>query len=51
MWNDVIGGGLLYLFLAFGVLSLFYKKHFPNNEPGNLLKGGMLDWLAKKLKK
>ena len=38
------------IFLAVGVLSLVYKKHFPKNEPGEMLKEGFLSWLFRKLK-
>lgn len=49
--TEWLGEGLLYIFLAAMVLSLFYKTTFPRNETGEVLKGSALYWLTKKLKK
>jgi hypothetical protein len=44
------GQFILYMFIAAGILGWWYRKQFPNNEPGEIAKKGFIDWLTKRLK-
>lgn len=54
MFADIqssFGQFILTMCICAGILGWWYRKQFPNNEPGEILKGSFLDWLKGRLKK
>jgi len=52
MFADVstfFGAGILNILILTAIAGILYCKWFPNNEPGEIAKGGFIKWLTRKI--